>query len=48
MTPIKLVVIDKPGANHLKVLDTLPASVNVVVSNQPACCGNLCKKPTSS
>ncbi len=36
MTPIKLVVIDKPGASHLKVLDALPASVNVVVSNQAA------------
>ena len=36
MTPIKLVVIDKPGANHLKVLDALPSSVNVVVSNQVA------------
>jgi phosphoglycerate dehydrogenase-like enzyme len=30
------VVIDKPGANHLKVLDTLPASINVVVSTQVA------------
>jgi phosphoglycerate dehydrogenase-like enzyme len=34
MASIKLVVIDKPGANHLKVLDTLPASINVVVSIQ--------------
>ena len=34
MTPSKVVVIDKPGASHLKVLDTLPASVNVVVSVQ--------------
>ena len=29
-------VIDKPGADHLKVLDALPASVNVVVSTQAA------------
>jgi phosphoglycerate dehydrogenase-like enzyme len=36
MTPIKLVVIDKPGGNHLKVLDTLPASIHVLVSNQAA------------
>ena len=36
MTPLKVLVIDKPGANHLKVLDTLPASVNVVVSIQAA------------
>jgi phosphoglycerate dehydrogenase-like enzyme len=34
MAPIKLVVIDKPGASHLKVLDTLPSSVHVVVSAQ--------------
>lgn len=34
MAAIKLVVIDKPGANHLKVLDALPATVSVVVSNQ--------------
>ncbi len=34
MTPIKVVVIDKPGASHLKVLDTLPVSIEVVVSNQ--------------
>jgi phosphoglycerate dehydrogenase-like enzyme len=31
---MKLVVIDNPGANHLKVLDALPPSVKVVVSNQ--------------
>jgi len=36
MTPIKLVVIDEPGASHLRVLDALPAPVNVVVSNQAA------------
>ena len=36
MTPIKVVVIDKPGASHLKVLDTLRASIDVVVSNQVA------------
>jgi phosphoglycerate dehydrogenase-like enzyme len=36
MNPTKVVVIDKPGANHLKALDTLPASVNVEVSNQAA------------
>jgi phosphoglycerate dehydrogenase-like enzyme len=36
LTPIKLVVIDTPGASHLKVLDTLPPSVAVVVSNQAA------------
>lgn len=36
MTPTKVVVIDKPGANHLKVLDTLPPSVKVEVSNQAA------------
>jgi phosphoglycerate dehydrogenase-like enzyme len=35
-TPLKLVVIDKPGASHLKVLDTLPTSIVVVVSNQAA------------
>jgi phosphoglycerate dehydrogenase-like enzyme len=34
MTPIKLVAIDKPGASHLKPFDSLPASVNLVVSNQ--------------
>ncbi len=34
MTPLKLVVIDNPGASHLKVLDTLPSSIGVVVSNQ--------------
>jgi phosphoglycerate dehydrogenase-like enzyme len=27
-------VIDKPGANHLKLLDTLPASTTVIVANQ--------------
>jgi phosphoglycerate dehydrogenase-like enzyme len=32
--PIKLVVIDKPGASHLKVLDSLAPSIDVVVSNQ--------------
>ncbi len=36
MTPIKLVVIDKPGSSHLKVLDTLPPSVALIVSNQGA------------
>lgn len=36
MSPLKLVVIDKPGANHLKVLDTLQAPLNVVVSNDGA------------
>ena len=36
MTPIKLVVIDKPGSSHLKVLDTLPPSVALIVSNQAA------------
>ena len=36
MAPVQVVVIDNPGANHLKVLDTLPASVQVVVSNQIA------------
>jgi phosphoglycerate dehydrogenase-like enzyme len=36
MSPIKLVVIDKPGANHLKVLDTFQAPINVVVSNEAA------------
>jgi phosphoglycerate dehydrogenase-like enzyme len=30
----KLVAIDKPGASHLKALDTLPSSVQVVVSNE--------------
>ena len=34
MSTIKVLVIDKPGATHLKVLDTLPPSVRVVVSNQ--------------
>jgi len=34
MTSITLAVIDKPGARHLKVLDTLPSSVNVIVSAQ--------------
>jgi phosphoglycerate dehydrogenase-like enzyme len=33
-TPIKLVVIDKPGASHLKALDSLAPSIDVVVSNQ--------------
>ena len=36
MTAIKVVVIDKPGASHLKVLDTLRASIDVVVSNHVA------------
>jgi phosphoglycerate dehydrogenase-like enzyme len=36
MASIKLVVIDKPGADHLKVLDTLPESISVDVSNQAA------------
>ena len=36
LTSIKLVVIDTPGASHLKVLGTLPPSVAVVVSNQAA------------
>src|SRR5579862_9471192 len=36
MTPIKLVVIDTPGAKHLKVLDTLPPAIQVTVSNQAA------------
>lgn len=35
VTTCKLVVIDQPGASHLKALDSLPASVKVVVSNQP-------------
>ena len=34
MPSTNLVVIDNPGANHLKVLDTLPPTINVVVSNQ--------------
>jgi phosphoglycerate dehydrogenase-like enzyme len=34
MNPMKIVVIDNPGGNHLKVLDTLPSSIDVVVSNQ--------------
>ena len=34
MPPTNLVVIDNPGANHLKVLGTLPPNINVVVSNQ--------------
>jgi phosphoglycerate dehydrogenase-like enzyme len=33
-TPLKLVVIDKPGAGHLKALDPLLSSIDVVVSNQ--------------
>lgn len=33
-TPIKVVVIDKPGAVHLKALDALGSSIDVVVSNQ--------------
>src|SRR5215469_2850268 len=32
--PIKVAVIDKPGASHLKVLETLAPSVNVAVSNE--------------
>ena len=36
MDPLKVVVIDKPGASHLKALDALPASIQVVVSNQAA------------
>ncbi len=36
MASIKLVVIDKPGADHLRVLDTLPESIRVDVSNQAA------------
>lgn len=36
MTPITLMVIDNPGASHLKALDALPASVKVVVGNQAA------------
>lgn len=31
---MKLLVIDQPGANHLKVLGALPSSIEVVVSNQ--------------
>jgi phosphoglycerate dehydrogenase-like enzyme len=31
---IKLVVIDKPGASHLRALEALPARISVVVSNQ--------------
>ena len=33
-TPIKLVVIDKPGASHLKALDALGSSIKIVVSNE--------------
>lgn len=35
MTPAKLLVIDNPGATHLKVLGTLPPSVDVIISNRP-------------
>jgi len=31
---IRIAVIDKPDANHLRVLDTLPPAVEVVVSNE--------------
>lgn len=34
MTPLKIVIIDKPGSNHLKVLETLPAPISVVVSDR--------------
>jgi phosphoglycerate dehydrogenase-like enzyme len=34
MSPTTVLVIDKPGANHLKLLDTLPASTTVIVANQ--------------
>lgn len=33
MTRLSLLVIGKPGSSHLKVLDSLPASVKVTVSN---------------
>jgi phosphoglycerate dehydrogenase-like enzyme len=32
--PIKVVVIDKPGASHLKVLETLAPSIHVAVSSE--------------
>ena len=44
MASIKLVVIDNPGANHLKVLDTLPASINVVVSIQARRVAGICAR----
>jgi phosphoglycerate dehydrogenase-like enzyme len=34
MKPLKLLVLDKPGAGHLQALESLPPGVSVLVSNQ--------------
>jgi len=36
MTPITLLVIDQPGANHLKAVETMPAPTTVLVANESA------------